>query len=339
MQEMTTAVTSHPLTETPERTAEPERPVPPPKPEVPPRLGKQRQRESVGSFGIIEIGIVIFMCIVSVALAIFLIPRTSSPTTTPPPQTTPQPHADPIDNEDEEEIAPPPASPSAPTHYPLVQFMAAGKCMVVMPEQLIKGSEHYLASLEKIRESMEHYMEHYQYDGICALDIGYPICFCMLRQKKSRQVIGLYNFNITTMSNSLLYNQESSHFCEENEFRYVARSTTVVVEYLVEDGGYMEREFYQQDSFAVQNMWELNQGVPVCEREERIEYIQQCYRMHITSARNPSANMRLGAQQRQQPPAVIDTTASYQQAPREHHELPMYRGDQGPQPQQQHNYH
>lgn len=177
-------------------------------------------------------------------------------------------------------------------YYPIVQFMSAGKCMVLMPEQIVEGGMHHIAQLNKIRDSMNYYMENRTYDGICAIDIGYPICYCMLRQKKSKQVIGLYNFNITSMSNSLRNNQESSHFCPDQSFQFVPRATTIVVEYLVEDGGYMQREFYQEDSFALQNMWELNHGITVCERNNKLNEIEQNYRLHISSAVDPGTNFK-----------------------------------------------
>ena len=164
------------------------------------------------------------------------------------------------------------------------------------------------SEISEIMNNLMLYAINENYSGICAMDIGYPVSICVLRNNldnkndsrtcdtintecKSYGCMNtnmgdefsiLINFNITSISDDMSYNEESNHFCRDTmEFeKYIIRSNKIKIEYIGIDGFYIQNHIHGKLSFILQHLWELNNGILICNRGENKDKIEKLYSEH-----------------------------------------------------------
>lgn len=125
-------------------------------------------------------------------------------------------------------------------------------------------SERTRFDLRRITNSMLYHMKQNNYSGICAMDIGEPLCYCMMYQPESKRAIPLFNLNITGHKESVSLHKEGSHFCGDDYTRFVRRFNRVRVEYLSVDLDHIQRVFEFTDAFIVQQLADVSVGITSC---------------------------------------------------------------------------
>ena len=145
------------------------------------------------------------------------------------------------------------------------------KCIVTKKGE--KTMNTYLKYLEKefdfnqTRHSMIEYVKNNGYDGICAFDVGIPLCYCILKYEKNN-MLEMFNLNITNFSKEYVMHEEMSHFCEEKGKILKNRKKHVWTEYNLIDGTKMDKYWSNYNSYYIQHMVDLNNGITICDKPE-----------------------------------------------------------------------
>jgi peptide deformylase len=131
------------------------------------------------------------------------------------------------------------------------------------------GNSRYMNKIynfDYLNYSMDYYMKSKGYDGICAIDFDIPLCFCKLNTKYN-QIVDIFNLNITGFSESSVLNEESSHFCPKKENIFVKRYNRIWAEYHLINGDKMEKIFTDVDSYIIQYMLDISNGINTCDNK------------------------------------------------------------------------
>ena len=128
-------------------------------------------------------------------------------------------------------------------------------------------NDHYMNKnyeLEELDYSMDYYIKYNDYDGICAVDFGIPICYCKLKTDTDG-ILGMFNMNITGYSLNAVLNEEYSHFCPEKDNIFAERRKKVWAEFNTRDGDSIEKLFKHDDAYILQHMYDVSTGISICE--------------------------------------------------------------------------
>lgn len=179
-------------------------------------------------------------------------------------------------------------TPLQPSVIPLVNNLVSPLCIYIPPEVITRelspvmaqgGIKHKFLGLRNITDTLKHYLIREKYQAICAIDVGKPLCYCMLHSKSTDTIVSLFNMNITATSKVSVIQEEFSHFCTETEIdahtgqtlrkkipNYVPRAQTVKIEYHNRDGKRIAKEFSGSDSFILQQIWDINHNKLPCNK-------------------------------------------------------------------------
>lgn len=135
-------------------------------------------------------------------------------------------------------------------------------------DDLERGVAYDKFNLAHLRSSMLHHMNAKGYRGICAMNLGIPLCYMLVNTGQDHDfngVLDMYNVNITGKSQSTVSSLEGSPMCIAGAV-YVTRYSSIYTEFMNAEGEVMEYVYMKGNlSTAVQHLYALEHGIRPCD--------------------------------------------------------------------------
>jgi len=161
--------------------------------------------------------------------------------------------------------------------YPMVRNLNS-ICINVDPTTIL--DDQYMNQefdFTHLRYSMSHHMNE-GLEGICALHLGVPLCYCMLKTVDN-QWLYMFNTNITGSSELTVLNEEYSNFCPQDEFIAVERTEQVWITFHTEKGLKIKNIFDGFDAYNLQHLVDVSNGNSICDSNKQ----ETIYNLYVTN--------------------------------------------------------